>query len=184
MTPFKVLSLSLVVIVGFTCALIAAPEIFDGHHPALGWPIFAVFVLSCVTYLCALAKVDHGRGKTWIVLCALSFIVVPIGPIGGYLLTCTAVVRRERKHNRPTQEGAAVKLNLGIKAFIGAWLCWLSLCLLGSATHEMLNPTLAEILYKGVMSSGATLFLGTIYIVARGFINLFRRKSPPGEVEN
>src|SRR6202051_1977712 len=119
MTHFKVLCLSLVVIVGFPCALIAAPEIFDGHHPALGWPIFAVFVLSCVTYLCALAKVDHGRGKTLLALCACSFIVVPIGPIGGYLLTHTAVVRRERKRNRPTQEGAAVKLKLGIKAFIG-----------------------------------------------------------------
>jgi hypothetical protein len=174
MTPFKVLSLSLVVIVGFTCALFAAPEIFDGHHPALGWPIFAVFVLSCVTYLYALAKVDHGRGKTWIVLCALSFIVVPIGPIGGYLLTCTAVVGRRKKDNRPTQEGAA-----GIKAFIGAWLCWLSFCILGSATHEMLNPTLAEILYKGITGSGAALFLGTIYVVARSFINLFRRKKAP-----
>ena len=176
MTPFKVLTLSLVVIVGFVCALVTKTEIFDGHHPALGWPIFAVFVLSCVTYLCALAKVDHGRGRAWIVVGALSFIVAPIGPMGVYLLTWTALARKSATQNHQSQEGVVVEPKLGVKVLVGAWLCWLGASLVLSMTHELLNQTLAVILYQGITKGGAALFLGTIYIAARGLSKLFRRK--------
>jgi hypothetical protein len=41
---------------------------------------------------------------------------------------------------------------------------------------NVVHQTLAEILYQGVTKGGAALFLGTIYIAARGLIDLFRRK--------
>jgi hypothetical protein len=70
-------------------------------------------------------------------------------------------------------------MKLGIKPLLAAWLCWLSFSILIIVTHEMINPTLADILRSGITGSGAMLFLGTIYVVARGFINLFRRSKPP-----
>jgi len=61
------------------------------------------------------------------------------------------------------------------KQFVALWLCALVLAFLLSELHEYFGETAGKIIYAGLTSSLAALFLGTAFVSIRGLFRLARR---------
>ena len=62
------------------------------------------------------------------------------------------------------------------KQLVALWLCALALAFSLSALHEYFGKTASGIIYAGLVSSLACLFLATVFVSIRGLFRLARRR--------